>query len=248
MIATIDAFFERHEGLTARYAVSMQDLRKLSTDVYEVNPPSKLFGHRMVAIRLPAPLGLWIHSPVALSEDLWAQLEALAPGEPRHLVIPSRTHDLYLKEWMERIPAETTYAPAALQKAHPDWAVGKTLTDDFKAPWSDVLPHQILHGAPRVSEVAFMHLPSRTLILVDSVFNHQTAGKPLLTKLILMLDGAARGISITRLFRLLIKDKRAFRAACAKVLAWEFERVLVGHGAVIEGPEVAELRAVLAAY
>lgn len=226
----------------------MQDLRKLAEDVFEVDPPSRFVGHRMVVIRLPASQGLWIHSPVAFSDQIWDQLDALAPGEPRHLVIPSRTHDLYLKEWMERIPPETTYAPAALQKAHPDWAVGQTLTDSFRAPWSGVLPHQILHGAPRVSEVAFQHLPSRTLILVDSVFNHTAAGKPLLTKLFLMADGASRGPSITRVFRLMIKDKPAFRAACAKVLAWEFDRVLVGHGAVIEGAEVDTLRAVLAAY
>ena len=103
-------------------------------------------------------------------------------------------------------------------------------------------------GAPRVSEVAFLHEPTRTLILVDSVFNHTTAGKPLLTKAFLHLDGAAKGVSITRVFKLMIKDKPAFRASLRELLAWDFERVLVGHGAITQGADIQALRSLMEAY
>jgi len=228
----------------------MPTLQPLAPDLFEVDPPSKFLGHRMTVLRLPEGHGVWIHSPVAFDAALWAELEALAPPEePRHLVIPSRTHDLHLAEWFERIPAATTYAPPALQKAHPDWNVGQTLTPDFRAPWSDLVPHVCLMGASRVSEVAFLHTPTKTLILVDSIFNVPSPKKPLLTRLFLKLDGAAGGISTTRVFRFLVKDKPAFRASVAELLAWDFDRVLVGHGAVIDDPQgVAEVRAALQRY
>ena len=228
----------------------MAILKELAPDLYEVDPPSKFVGHRMTVARLPGAQGVWIHSPVAFDEALWAEVDALSPpGEPRHLIIPSRTHDLHLKEWMERIPAATTYAPPALQRAHPDWDVGQTLTPDFHAPWSDLLPHVCLMGATRVSEVVFLHVPTKTLVLVDCVFNMDLSTKPLLTRLFLKLDGAAGGVSTTRLFRFMVKDKPAFRASVAEVLAWDFERVLLGHGTVIDDPAgVTEVRAALQSY
>lgn len=227
----------------------MTGLNRLAADLFELDQPLGPFRHRMTVVRLPEGGGLWIHSPVEWTPELWAELEGLAPpDEPRHLVIPSRTHDLYLDGWRERIPAATTYAPPALQKAHPDWGIEHTLTPEFHASWSAILPHVCLMGAARVSEVAFLHAPTRTLILVDSLFNHHAAGKPWLTRLVLWLDGASRGVAFTRLFKFLVKDKPAFRASLAEVLAWDFERVLVGHGELIEGPAVDEARRLLAAY
>jgi len=223
-------------------------LNQLAPDLYEANAPASILGmemgHRMVVVRLQPESGggLWIHSPIAWTEALEAELDALDPdGGPRHLVIPSRTHDLHLGPWLERIPAETTYAPAALQKAHPEWSIGQTLADQYVAPWSGEILHQGLRGAPRVSEVDFLHLPSKTLVLTDCVFN-LTAPRPFLAGLLLRMNACKLGICTTRIFRMTIKDQRAFGASIASMLGWDFERAVVGHGDVIEGAGVAELR------
>ena len=229
-------------------------LSRLDEDLYELDDHSSVLGmpigHRMTVLRLGAEAGggLFLHSPVAWSAELWAELEAIAPAdEPRHLVIPSRTHDLHLEPWLERIPAATTYAPAALQKVHPDWDIGQTLHDRATFPWSPEVRHQGLRGAPRVSEVDFLHLPSKTLILVDCVFNLR-GPRGLLGGLMLKLNACPRGICTTRLFRSTIKDQRALGASIASMLGWDFERALVGHGEVIEGEEVARLRAHLETF
>jgi hypothetical protein len=229
-------------------------LNPLADDLYEFNGPARVLGmdmgHRMVVVRLGPESGggLWIHSPVAWSPELQAELDELAPTDaPRHLIIPSRTHDLHLEPWLERIPAETTYAPAALQKVHPDWQIGQTLADQYVAPWSGELRHQGLRGAPRVSEVDFLHLPSKTLILTDCVFN-LTGPRSLLGGLLLWLNACQQGICTTRIFRMTIKDQRAFGASIASMLGWDFERVLVGHGDVIEADGVPALREHLEAF
>jgi hypothetical protein len=205
-------------------------------------------GHRMTVIQLGAAGGggLWIHSPAALDDKLWSELDALAPpSEPRHLIIPSRTHDLHVEEWMQRIPPATTFAPAAIGRVHPDWRFDGVLTADLVAPWSAELPHVRLLGAPRVNEVAFLHEPTRTLILVDSVFN-LCGPQPLFGGLLLRLNGCRSGIATGRLFRATIKDKSAFASSLERILAWDFERVVVGHGAVLEANEIGKLRTHLA--
>ena len=229
-------------------------LNHLGEGLYERDEPGSILGmpigHRMTVVRLSpeAGGGLWLHSPVAWTPELWAELEGLAPAdEPRHLVIPSRTHDLHLGPWLERIPAATTYAPAALQKVHPDWDIAHTLHDRATYAWSPEVKHMGLRGAPRVSEVELLHLPSKTLILTDCVFNLR-GPRGLLGGLLLKLNACPEAVCTTRMFRMTIKDQRAFGASMASLLGWDFERVLVGHGAVIEGDEVAEVRALMTSF
>jgi len=230
------------------------NLRELAPGIFLVDDESTFMGvragHQMAVVRLGPQSGggLWIHSPIAFSPDLWGQLDTLAdPATPRHLIIPSRTHDLHIEEWLQHIPAETSFAPAAISRVHTDWQIGQTLTDELVAPWSGELVHKRILGAPRVNEVAFLHKPSKTLILVDSVFNLR-GPQSFLGGLMMRLNQCASGISTSRLFRFAIKDKRAFQASFQAVLAWDFERVVVGHGEVIEGHEVAQLRTHLASF
>ncbi len=226
----------------------MKTLHDLGAGLFERNDPAKVLGmemgHRMTVATLAEESGggLWIHSPVAWSQELWNELEALAPnGAPKHLIIPSRTHDLHLSEWLKRIPASSTYAPAALQRAHPKWDIGQTLTEDLQAPWSSEIEHTRLEGAPRVSEVICFHKPSKTLILVDCVFNLQ--GKAgFIGSLLLKLNQCQQGISTSRIFKMTIADRCAFRESLRRVLTWDFERAIVGHGELIGGDAVTKLR------
>jgi hypothetical protein len=44
-----------------------------------------------------------------------------------------------------------------------------------------------------------------------------------------------------------VKDEAAFRSSLASILEWDFDRVIVGHGDVIEHGGKAKLRTALAA-
>ena len=51
---------------------------------------------------------------------------------------------------------------------------------------------------------------------------------------------------MSRIFRLCIKDHAAFRASISKIVAADFDRIIVGHGNVIEKDGKRLLRQALA--
>ena len=59
------------------------------------------FSTRMTVVRL-ADGGLWCHSPIAPSPELFAQIDAL--GEVRHLVSPNKIHYAHIAAWKARYP------------------------------------------------------------------------------------------------------------------------------------------------
>jgi hypothetical protein len=48
------------------------------------------------------------------------------------------------------------------------------------------------------------------------------------------VNGAYGRFGPTRLLRTLVRDRPALRASVEKILAWDFERVVVTHGEVLE--------------
>jgi hypothetical protein len=68
------------------------------------------------------------------------------------------------------------------------------------------------------------------LITADLVFNFGP-GEPAWTELLLKLAiGSRHHPGMSRRFKGAIKDKAAFTASMAKMLVWDFDRVIVGHG------------------
>jgi hypothetical protein len=97
-------------------------------------------------------------------------------------------------------------------------------------------PHR--RPAPSINEVAFLHKPSRTLLLTDWLFNFNGAatpgGRPVDPHLYLRLDGAYHGPRQSRLLRAFIADKHAARELGDRLLAWDFDRIIVCHGDIID--------------
>ncbi|QDU69486.1 DUF4336 domain-containing protein [Engelhardtia mirabilis] len=196
-------------------------------------------GHRMTVAKLSGG-GLWLHSPVPWSADLVARLAELGPIE--HWVAPSRTHDLYLDQWFEHLPAASTWGAPKLRRPHPEWNFTGWLAEDLDAPWRGEFELLPLEGAPRVGEWMFLHRASRTAITADAVFNLGTAtgGWGGLMQRMLGIHGEARA---GRLMRSVIKDREAWNASLGRVLEWDFERLVVGHGEPITEDPKGKLRA-----
>ena len=95
-------------------------------------------------------------------------------------------------------------------------------------------------GMPRVQEVAFVHHPSRTLLLADLCFNVRSAPN-LFTRLFMKLNGAWGHFGPSRVARGYMKDRAAVRASVDRLLAHDFDRVVVAHGDVLETGGRAEL-------
>ncbi len=86
---------------------------------------------------------------------------------------------------------------------------------------------------PPQNESVFYHAATRTLICADAVHN-AGADRPFSNKLFLSLVGGYGGFKTNLLDRLATRDKAASRASVERILAWDFERVVMAHGTVLE--------------
>jgi hypothetical protein len=197
---------------------------------------------RMVVARL-ADGTLWIDSPVETNGELFEGIAAL--GTVAHLVAPTALHLWRLERWHARFPAARVWAPPAL---HGAGAVAfrtqvprrlealpfaGRLDDVPPAAWADTFEHVVFRGNVLLEEVEFLHKPSRTLLLTDFVQNYPARPGDLAGNVVKRLGGVLNG-GVPRDVRWSFFDRRAARASLERVLAWDFDRVIVAHGACVE--------------
>lgn len=205
-------------------------LHPVAEGLWELNEPlsalGMALGHRMTVARL-ADGSLWVHSPVAYRAELGEALARLGPI--RHIVAPNCVHDTYLEAWFAAYPGQRFHGAKGFAKFRPDLKFTDTL-GATPADWAGVLDQHLVRGMPRVNEVVFRHCASRTLILTDLAFNLGPDDLPLLTRLLLRINGCYGCFAASRLLRTTIRDRAAVRASLDTILGWDFDRVIVGHG------------------
>ena len=181
---------------------------------------------------------LLVHSPTPVDDALHAEIAALGPVA--YLVAPNCFHHLHVTPFLTRFPGAKVYGAPGLAQKRPDLTLAGTLEDGAAVPWAGLLDHITLPGAPKLNEVVFLHRPSRSLLVTDLLFN-VTAPDNWATALILRLMGTYKRLGPSRLLRWrLTKDRRALKAGVERMLAWDFARVLPGHGDVFESPDARE--------
>jgi hypothetical protein len=206
--------------------------------------PLRLFGvelgTRMSVVRLSDEGGgLWLHSPVALDRPLRETLDAL--GRVRFVVCPNREHHMFAGEYFAAYPEATIYAAPGLPEKRPDLPFDGVLGDEPEAEWAKDLEQTVFRGDQVLREVVFCHRESGTLIVADLV-QTDDPGSPLLTRLVKRLDGIQRRPEPLLPFRLGFRDKAAARASLERVLSWEFDRIVLCHGPIVESGGKAVFR------
>ncbi|MCA1660583.1 MAG: hypothetical protein LC642_08640 [Verrucomicrobiaceae bacterium] len=91
-----------------------------------------------------------------------------------------------------------------------------------------------LAGMPKVQEHVFFHRPSRTLIVCDFFFNFGQSASTWSRFFTRYVMGLKNGVGMSAFFRMGIKDRAAFIESLRPIMAWDFERIIVGHGDVID--------------
>jgi len=218
-------------------------LERLGQDLWVATRPLPLWagdvGTRMTVIRLRSG-DLFLHSPVSLDPALREALDRI--GRVRWVVGPSRVHHFYLGDYLRAYPeAELCGAPGLAEK-RPDLRFQHVIGDAPVPAWSDELQHLVFAGAPRLNEVVFLHRASRTLLFTDLAFNVQP-GPGNRARILHWLLGATGRFGPHRLVRSMIRDREAARRSLATILSWDFERVIVTHGEVLERGGPAAVRA-----
>lgn len=187
-------------------------------------------GRQLVVVRLGG--GLWVHSPIPWSAALRAELASLGPV--RHVVGPNRYHDECLQEFQSEYPEASFHGAPGLADLRRDIRfVEAPLSDASHADWSSVLDQHLVRGMPMLNEIVFYHRPSRSLILADLAFNFGP-GDHWLLGVILKLGGTWGRFAPSRACRMMMKDRAAVRASIDRILSWDFDRILAGHGRNID--------------
>lgn len=208
----------------------MAALRQIHPDLWVCAVPYRGLGRQLVVVRLPGG-GLWIHSPIPVTPELRGELAKL--GEIRHVVGPNCFHDECLREFQAEYPAALFHAAPGLAGQKRDVRFGTELSETPHPDWAGVLEQRLIHGMPRLNEVVFYHAASRSLLIADIAFNLGPDG-PWLFALLMRLNDAWGKFGPSRLCRSLMRDKKAVRASLDRILEWDFDRVIVGHGRNIE--------------
>jgi len=212
----------------------MTTLRKLADDLWVAERPQTFYGlevgTRMSVIRL-GDGSLLLHSPVVLDAALRRELDAI--GTVRFAVAPNRVHHLYAGMVADAYPQARLWVAPGLPKKRPDLVFVDVLGDEAPVEWRSEVGQVFLRGRPYENEVVCFHRASRTLILCDIAFNFRR-GTPPLTRMLVGLIGSYDRFGPSKLDPLLIRDRPAARESLEKILAWDFDRVIVAHGDVLE--------------
>ncbi len=222
-------------------------LTEIAEGVWVYDQPLRLtgilIGHRVTVIRLPDG-GLWVHSPTKLTVPFKSDLDSL--GAVKHIVAPCCFHDLYLEQYNNEYPSALLYGAPGLAERHPRVNFDSVLSSEPPLNWGGVIDQTFIAGMPRQNEYAFLHKPSRALIIADLVFNIHFR-KRLIDRLFFKAYRLYGKLGTSILYRFLIKDREAFIASIQSLLDWDFERIIVGHGDIVETEAKEKLRASLAA-
>lgn len=189
-------------------------------------------GARMTVVRLTDG-GLLLHSPIDPTPVLRDGVAALGPV--RQIVAPNRFHHLFADRWSEPgSEVRVHVSPGLLRKRKDLAASGASALGDSPDPsWADVLDQIHVTGMPLMDEVAFLHRPSRSLLTCDLAF-HVGAEAPAMTRFLFRMSGAYGRLGTTLVEKLVTRDRAATRAAIERILGWDFDRVIVSHGTVLE--------------
>jgi hypothetical protein len=181
----------------------------------------------MTVLRLPDG-GLVVHSPVALTPDRRAAVDALGPVA--HLYAPNLFHHRWIGEWAGAYPAARLHAPPGLARKRPDLRIDRVHGAAAEPAFAGAIDEIPIEGF-RLRETALVHRATSTVVVADLLHNVGRPAHPwaaLYTRLMGFYDRPAlsRVIQWTG-----FDDRRAARPCIEALLARAADRLVVGHGA-----------------
>lgn len=188
--------------------------------------------HQMTVIAL-AGGGVVLHSPAFVDAELRDEILRLGPVVA--VIAPSWWHDLYLRETLRNFPQAALYGAPTLVKWGRSLPFTDVLSNSSPLLWNrDMAQHHITGIGLFLDEVAFYHRQSRSLIVADLLFNISRSDAWLTRTLAHIVIGPYPGCRFARLYRPFVFDRRRFRASIELILEWDFEQIIVGHGAIVQ--------------
>jgi hypothetical protein len=199
-------------------------------------------GRNVTVIRLSSGRTI-LHSMAPFTDADAAAIRALGSGSgPGWLVEAMLLHDTYAREGARVFPDVPFLGPPGFDKV-----TGLTVQPLLPAPpeWQGEVDVIAIEGAPKLNEHVFIHRPSRTLIVADLIFNFPSDERGWNRIFHRYIAGLWRYPATSRIFKFCVSDRKAFRTSIAHILQQDFDRIITGHGEVIESNGKALLQRAL---
>jgi len=198
---------------------------------------------RKMTVFLLASGEVAVHSAIAMDEAGMASLQAI--GRPSWILVPNRLHASDAGFYADRYPSARVLVPAAARGKL--FEKLRRIDGSIDEDWPEALRGELavvpLRGT-RIGEVAFVHGPSRTLVLTDAVFNYREHDLPWLARLFMRANRAYDRFGPSRIFTSFgVSDREAFSASIDALLEHDFDRVIMSHGRVLETGGKTAIRA-----
>jgi hypothetical protein len=189
---------------------------------------------RRMTVFLLASGELAVHSAIAMDEAGMAALEEI--GRPSWVLVPNVMHCSDAGWYGDRYPSAHVLVPAAVRLKL--FEKLRRIDGSVDEDWPEALRGELavvpLQGV-RNAEVAFVHAPSRTLVLTDAVFHYRERDLPLLARTFMRANRAYDRIGPSRIFTsFVVNDRDALRASIEALLEHDFDRVIMSHGRVLD--------------
>lgn len=220
----------------------MSELDAWSDDVWIAEAPLRFFGvpfgTRMTVVRL-GDGSLVLHSPIHLSSSLKREIDQL--GRVEHVVSPNKLHHLFIDAAMEAYPDAALHVPPGLAGKRPDLRFAAELTDDSPDAWRGEMEQLVVRGSRRMQEVVFFHARSRTLIVADLCENFGPHS-PALTRAVARVCRMYGRPRMPPDWQLSFRDRAALRDSFSRLFEWDFDAVILSHGALLRSGAKAVFR------
>ncbi len=187
-------------------------------------------GTRMTVVRL-AGGGLFIHSPVPPTPTLRREIDAI--GTVAFVIAPNRLHSLHVPAFMEAYPDAKLHIVKELVKKRPELSPACVLGDAPEPGWAAEIDQCLFRGSIFQEEAIFLDRESGTLIVVD-LLESVHGEDPWYMRLFGRMAGTYERAALTRDQKLAFRDRAAARESAGRILAWDFERIVLAHGHLIE--------------
>jgi len=215
----------------------------IDENVWLLPYPLKMFGadlrRNVTVVRLMCGQ-LLIHSTAPFIAEDVASIRRL--GEPAWLLDGVLRHDTFARQGRDAFPGIPYLAPEGFSEL-----AGVKTAPIIPPPdeWIGELDALEIQGMDDMRDTVILHKTSRTLIITELLFNFSD-DQPLWTELLLRAAiGGEHHPGMSRPYRHAVKDEAAFIASMRTILEWDFDRIIVGHGDVMERDGKDKLRAAL---
>jgi hypothetical protein len=209
-------------------------MQQITEGVWAESDPVRIVGMPLSSNMTVLDLGregLLVHSPVPLTAERRAAVDAI--GEVAHLYAPNTYHHMSIGDWARAYPRARVHAPRGLATKRPDLRIDRMHDEMPEAAFADALDEIHVDGFA-MEETVLVHRASGSLVVADLVHN---IGRPrdAWAALYTRLAGFYDRVAVSRVIALLaFSDRRAARRSLDAILAHDFRRIVVGHGAPVE--------------